>query len=156
MQYLKYNTSQTFGTTFRRLAKSGALLAVLVSCVLTMASVNAQKPPRIPTPKRQFCLQDDKTGQFLTFTDRGNYAFTDCPGGATIEGVGRTEFLGCTTTFVADNGTRLVKAEIDQCGGEGKAFIQIQDDCPNDVDCQGKQFLISDSTLKDSDCGACR
>ena len=70
--------------------------------------------------------------------------------------MGRTEFLGCTITFVADNGIRLVQAEIDQCGGEGKAFIQIQDDCPDDVDCQGKQFLISDSTLKDSDCAACR
>jgi hypothetical protein len=124
-----------------------AIIVLMISSLLTISVSGLGQ-----TTVQQVILQDDKSGDHLTFLiSTGEYKFASCKGNFSGGGVGSVSVTGCKVVLRDVSDTKRVLAEVDLCERAGKADIAfVADGIGGRTDTPALEFVISDSKTADS------
>jgi hypothetical protein len=142
---------ETKGDVMKSIMKSRIVTVALMASSLFGFTVSTQARGD-KSKLGEVVLQDDHSGSFL-FIDlkTGEYKFRDCGSDFTMGGFLKVNFSGCAASVSDESDGRLVVANIDLCGGGGRAYIVTEaNDHVFGATPPTREYIINDSNIRDS------
>ena len=135
----------------KRIMKSRIVTFALIASSLFVMAASTQARADKAKVLAQVVLQDDSSGSFL-FIDltTGEYKFRDCGSDFTIGGFIKVNFSGCSASVSEESAGRLVVADIDLCGGGGRAYIVTETIGNSFGTAPTCEYTLKDSNIRDS------
>lgn len=135
----------------KRIMKSRIVTVALMASSLFGVTASSQARVDKINVLAEAVLQDDKSGSYL-FVDlkTGEYKFRDCGSDFTIGGIVKVNLSGCSASLSDESDGRLVVAEIDLCGGGGRAYLVTEIGLSLGPNRPTREYTINDSNMRDS------
>lgn len=136
----------------KRIMKSRIVTVALMAS--SLFGVTASSQARVDKIKvlAEAVVQDDNSGSYL-FVDlkTGEYKFRDCGSDFTMGGIVKVNLSGCSASLSDESDGRLVVAEIDLCGGSGRAYLVTETiGLSPGANAPTREYTINDSNIRDS------
>jgi hypothetical protein len=111
--------------------KIRAIAAALIIISMFVIAAGGQNNTQVKS-LAEVVLQDDKTGHYLVIDlTKGEYRFTACQtenatGGQVFTGLAKVSYSGCRIAIRDVSDTRVLLAEADLCGKQGRASLTVE------------------------------